>query len=111
MPFSAEQIAKIAGLTPYYDSLYRFTCRETHTSARALEDGLIVEDGVIVSLEYEPAAENLDMYLHYAISMMSHSLHECSQHFKLPVDEIEALQMNNNEVAEASQKPQIGGRA
>lgn len=104
--FKTEQIAQIAGLTAYYDSLYRFTSMETHTSARALEDALIVEDGVVVSLKYEPVAEKLDMYLHYGISVMLHSLHECAQHFKLPVNAIEALQKTNNEVAEATQKPQ-----
>lgn len=101
--FKTEQIARIAELTPYYDSLYRFTSMEVHTSARALEDALIVEDGVIVSLKYEPVTEKLDMYLHYAISAMLHSLHECSQHFQLSTDAIEALQQTNNKVAEASQ--------
>jgi hypothetical protein len=103
--FRTEQIAKIAELTHYYDSIYRLTSMEVHTSARALEDALIVEDGVIVSLKYEPVTEKLNMYLHYGISMMLHSLHECSQHFKLPVDAIEALQKTNNTGAENSQKP------
>lgn len=103
--FSTEQIARIAGLFSYYDSLYRFTSMEVHTSPRALEDALVVEDGKIVSLKYEPETEGLDMYLHYAISAMLHSLHECAQHFTLPVASIEALQKINNEVAEPSQEP------
>ena len=107
--FRTEQIAHIAELSPYYDSLYRFTSMEVHTSPRALEDALIVEDGKIVSLKYEPETEGLDMYLHYAISAMLYSLHECAQHFKLPVDAIEAVQKTNNEFAEASQEPQEQG--
>lgn len=109
--FRIEQIAEIAKLTPYYDSLYRFTSTEAHTSARSLEDALIVEDGVIVSLKYEPVTEKLDMYLHYGISMMLHSLHECSQHFAMPLDAIEAVQKTNNEVAESSQKPHAAADA
>lgn len=100
--FTTEQIARIAGLSSYYDSLYRLTSMEVHTSPRALEDALIVEDGKVVALKYEPETEGLGMYLHYAISVMLHSLHECAQHFGFPVDPIEALQKTNNEVAEAS---------
>lgn len=102
--FRTEQIAQIAGLSSYYDSLYRFTSMEVHTSPRSLEDAFVVEESKIVSLRYEPETEGLDMYLHYAISAMLYALHEYSQHFKLSVDAIEALQKTNNEVGEASQE-------
>lgn len=104
--FSTEQIAQIAGLSSYYDSLYRFVSMEVHTSPRALEDAFVVENGKIVSLKYEPETEDLDMYLHYAISAMLYSLHEYSQHFKLPLDAIEALQQANNQAGEEAAQVQ-----
>lgn len=101
-PIKIVKIAEIAGLSSYYDSLYRFTSLEAHTSPRALQSAFVLKDDRVVSLKYEPDTEKLDMYLHYAISAMLYALHEYAQYFKLPVDAIEALQKTNNKVGEAS---------
>ena len=98
--FSTEGIAQIADLSSYYDTLYRLTSMSVHTSPRGLDSALQTDDnGVIVSITYEPKFDALDMYVDFGISMMLYTLHEIAGHFEQPVDEIEALQKINQDIA------------
>lgn len=98
--YSTERIAQIADLSSYYDTLYRLTSMSVHTSSRGLDSALETDDdGTITAVAYEPIFSGLDMYLDYGISMMLYSLHEIASHFEQPVDQIEALQARNQELA------------
>ncbi len=98
--YRTERIAQIAELSSYYDTLYRLTSMSVHTSSRGLDSALETDDdGAITAVTYEPIFDGLDMYLDYGISMMLYSLHEIASHFERPVDEIEALQARNQELA------------
>lgn len=67
---SAEVIAQKAGLSDYYDTLYRFTSM-VHTSVRGLDKVLEADDeGNVHSLNYGPEVTELVMYFDYASSMM-----------------------------------------
>lgn len=101
--FSTEQIAQIAGLQSYYDTLYRLTSLSVHTSPRGLDETLETdENGTIISLKYGPTIDGLDMYIDYGISIFLYALHEIASHFEQPVEDIETFQQKNNELAEAS---------
>jgi hypothetical protein len=107
---SAEQIAQKAGLSSYYDTLYRFTSMAVHTSVRGLDKVLEADDdGNVHSLNYGPEVNELGMYFDYGSSMMLYSLHEVANYFKLPVADIEALQTQNEQQAGATDVP-IKGR-
>lgn len=98
--FTTERIAQIADLSSYYDTLYRLTSMSVHTSPRGLDSALETDDnGVIVAVTYEPKFDALDMYIDFGISMMLYTLHEIASHFERPVNEIEALQKTNQEIA------------
>lgn len=97
---SAEQIAQKAGLSPYYDTLYRFTSMAVHTSVRGLDKVLEADsEGKVHSLTYGPEVTALGMYFDYGISMMLYSLHEVASYFNLTVADIEALQEQNEQHA------------
>lgn len=98
--FSTERIAKIAGLSNYYDTLYPLTSMAVHTSARGLDKALEVDDeGKVLSVDYGPKVDELDMHLDYGISMTLYTLHEIAVQFKLETEEIESLQQRNNELS------------
>lgn len=99
--FSTERIAQIAGLSSYYDNLYRFTSMAVHASPRELNGAFELDSsGNVAALNYGPIVEDLDLYLDYAISMMLYALHEVASHFKIDViAEIESLQRANNALA------------
>jgi hypothetical protein len=100
-PFSTERIAQIAGLSSYYDNLYRFTSMAAHASPRELNTTLEVDtSGRVLALNYGPVVDELDMHLDYGVSMMLYSLHEIASHFKIDViADIEELQRLNAELA------------
>lgn len=99
--FTVERIAEIAGLSSYYDNLYRFTSMAAHASPRELNTALDVDaSGNVVSLSYEPVVDDLDMHLDYGISVMLYTLHETASHFAVDVvGDIEKLQRLNQELA------------
>lgn len=102
--FSTEQIARKAGLSSYYDTLYRFTSMAVHASPRELNTAFELDSsGNVVALNYGPVVADLDMHLDYAISMMLYAVHEVASHFKIDViAEIESLQQANNALARPS---------
>ncbi len=78
------EIAKVAELTDYYDTLYRFMSMTVHTSPRSLNEILVVgSNGDVEALNYAPKVENLEVHLACAIDMMSYTLHEIATHFSL----------------------------
>jgi len=99
--FTTARIAEIAGLSSYYDNLYRLTSMAVHVSPRELNTAFVVDAaGTVVSLRHEPVVDDLDMYLDYAISMMLYTLHEMATHFGLQlVGDIEKLQQANQRLA------------
>lgn len=98
--YTTERMAQIAELSSYYDTLYRLTSMSVHTSSRGLDSALETDDnGKITAVTYEPIFDGLDMYLDYGISMMLYSLHDIASHFEQPVEEIEALQARNQDLA------------
>ena len=100
--FSTENIAKIAGLSDYYDSLYPLISMAVHTSTRGLDKLLQINDkGDVHGIEYGPVVDRLDMHLDYAISIMLYTLHELAIHFNKDVKHIEELQQKNHEAAES----------
>jgi hypothetical protein len=108
--FSTERIARTAGLSSYYDTLYRFTSMAVHASPRELNTAFEVDSsGNVVSVNYEPVVEDLDMYIDYGISMMLYTLHETTSHFKIDViPEIERLQRVNSELAGPPRQSETG---
>jgi hypothetical protein len=105
---SAEQIAQKAGLSDYYDTLYRFTSMAVHTSVRGLDKVLEADaEGNVHSLNYGPEVTELGMYFDYASSMMLYSLHEVASYFDLSVAEIEALQTQNAQQAGPADVPVV----
>ena len=102
---STEQIAKLAGLESYYDTLYGFFSMAVHSSSRSLDKALQKgHDGKLTHVEYGPETDGFDMHFDYAISMMLYVLHEVAAHFKKDVAEIEALQKRNTELAGNAQQ-------
>jgi hypothetical protein len=102
---TAEQIAKLAGLEPYYNTLYGFFSMAVHSSSRSLDKALQTDgDGRVTSVEYGPEIDGFDLHFDYAISMTLYALHEIAAHFKRDVAEIEALQRRNNELAGDAQR-------
>lgn len=97
---STEQIARLAGLESYYDTLYGFFSMAVHSSSRSLDKALQKDrDGKLSHVEYGPEIDGFDMHFDYAISMMLYVLHEVATHFRNDVAEIEALQKTNAEFA------------
>ena len=102
---STEQIAKLAGLESYYDTLYGFFSMAVHSSSRSLDKALQKDsDGRLTHVEYGPEIDGFDMHFDYAISMMLYVLHEVAAHFKKDVAEIEALQRRNDDLAGKAQQ-------
>jgi len=98
--FTTEQIAQIAELADYYDTLYPLTSMAIHTSARGLDKSLQVDDeGKVHAIHYEPATDEIEMHLDYGISMMLYTLHEIATYFGKDTEIIEKLQRKNNETA------------
>jgi hypothetical protein len=99
--FTAARMAEIAGLSSYYDNLYRLTSMAVHASPRELNTAFVVDgEGNLVSMRYEPVVDDLDLYLDYAISVMLYSLHEMATHFGLGlVGDIEKVQQINQQLA------------
>lgn len=97
---STEQIAKLAELESYYDTLYGFFSMAVHSSSRSLDKALQKDhDGKLTHVVYGPEVDGFDMHFDYAISMMLYVLHEVAAHFKKDVAEIEALQKRNTDLA------------
>lgn len=102
---STEQIARLAGLESYYDTLYGFFSMAVHSSSRSLDKALQKDrDGKLTHVEYGPELDGFAMHFDYAISMMLYVLHEVATHFQKDVAEIEALQKVNAELAGIAQQ-------
>ncbi|MBP1475420.1 hypothetical protein J7I44_13990 [Frateuria sp. MAH-13] len=102
---STEQIAKLAGLESYYDTLYGFFSMAVHSSSRSLDKALQKDsDGKLTHVEYGPEIDGFDMHLDYAISMTLYVLHEIAAHFEKDVSEIEVLQKRNAELSGEAQQ-------
>ena len=100
-----EEIAKLAGLESYYDTLYGFFSMAVHSSSRSLDKALQKDhDGKLTHVEYGPEMDGFDMHFDYAISMTLYVLHDVAVHFKKDVSEIEALQKRNTELAGNAQQ-------
>lgn len=58
----AEQLARRAGLSHFYDGAYRLLCQDVHSSARSLERYLLLaEAGEATGLRYGPLTEDLNL--------------------------------------------------
>lgn len=102
---NTEQIAKLAGLESYYDTLYGFFSMAVHSSSLSLDKALQKgDDGKLTHVEYGPEIDGFDMHFDYAVSMTLYVLHEIAAHFKKEVAEIEALQKRNREFAGDAQQ-------
>lgn len=110
--FTTERIARIAGFSSYYDTLYRFTSMAVHASPRELNTVFELDSrGIVVSMKYGPVVEDLDVCLDYSTSMMLYALHEIASHFKLDViQEIERLQNLNAQFAGPPSQSAEAGR-
>ena len=83
-PFRTEEIAKIAQLMDYYDTLYRLTSMAVHTLPRSLNGMFVVGTGDdIEAVKYEPKVDGLETYLASATAMALHTLDEIANHFSL----------------------------
>jgi len=97
---STEQIARLAGLESYYNTVYGVFSMAVHSSSRSLDKALQKDrDGKLIHVEYGPELDGFDMHFDYAISMVLYVLHEVAAHFHKDVAEIEALQKRNAELA------------
>jgi hypothetical protein len=108
--FHAERIAQIAGLSSYYDNLYRFTSMAVHVSPRELNGAFELDSsGNVASLTYGPIVEGLDVWLDYSTSMMLYTLQDAASHFEIDViAEIESLRSANEALAGLSTQVQGG---
>ena len=109
--FTTERIAGIAGLSSYYDNVYRYTSMAVHSSPRELNTAFVVDaDGNVVSMRYEPVIDDLDICFDYGVTMMLYTLHETASHFDLDlVGDIENLQHINQRLAGPTVQ-QLGAR-
>lgn len=98
--FTTREIAELAGLESYYDTVYGFFSMAVHSTSRSLDTALYTDRaGKVTSVEYGPVIDGLDMHLDYAISMALHVLHEIAVHFSKDPSQIEILQQRNHELA------------
>lgn len=97
--FTTEQIAELAGLSSYYDTVYGLFSLAVHSSSRSLDKALAADSsGKVVAVDYGPTVEGFDLHLDSALSMTLYVLHEMANHFSQDTTEVEKLQRRTVEM-------------
>jgi hypothetical protein len=95
-PFSIYDCAEAAGLLSWYETLYRYTSDDTHSSVMSLQELLISDDdGVVKQLKNEPEVEGIDELLITISLCQAKALESISSIFSLD---------NKNALEEASER-------
>lgn len=79
---TTEQIADLAGLEAYYDTIYGAFSMAVHSSIRSLERVLVPDaEGRAISIDYGPVLDRLEMHFDFALDMTLIVLAEAAEHF------------------------------
>ena len=83
-PFRTEEIAKIAQMEDFYDTVYRYMSLAVHTSPRSLNEVFIVgRNGEVEALDYQPRVDRLETVIFSATEMTLFTLRKVAEHFSL----------------------------
>ena len=83
-PIPTEQIAIIAQMEDFYDTVYRLASSPVHTSPLSLNQVFSVDrNGEVEALNYPPEVDNLGMWIFTATEMTLNTLYKITEHFSL----------------------------